>query len=135
MPVLAVDRVRFVGERVAVVGAESADIAEEALSRIEVDYEELPAVHDPLKAMAAGAPIVHDGLRNYEGLQLPLPEIPNLHSYVEWRKGNLEAGAGRVGFCLRTRVQNAASPPGLSRTPCGHRSDRFFGTNPDSLSG
>src|SRR2546428_2493821 len=42
MPVLARDRVRFIGERVAVVGAVSLDIAEEALSRIEVDYEELP---------------------------------------------------------------------------------------------
>ena len=56
MPVLARDRVRFVGERVAVVGAESPEVAEEALSRIEVDYEELPAVHDPLQAMSPGAP-------------------------------------------------------------------------------
>ena len=57
MPVLARDRVRFIGERVAVVGAASPEIAEEALSRIEVDYEELPAVYDPLQAMAAGAPL------------------------------------------------------------------------------
>jgi CO/xanthine dehydrogenase Mo-binding subunit len=92
MPVLATDRVRFVGERVAVVGAESPDIAEDALSRIEVDYEELPAVHDPLEAMSASAPIVHEALRSYEGLQLPLPEIPNLHSYVEWQMGDHEQG-------------------------------------------
>jgi CO/xanthine dehydrogenase Mo-binding subunit len=92
MPVLATDRVRFVGERVAVVGAESPEIAEHALSRIEVDYEELPAVHDPLEAMSAGAPIVHEALRSYDGLQLPLPEIPNLHSYVEWQTGNHEQG-------------------------------------------
>jgi len=68
MPVLATSRVRFVGERVAVVGAESPDIAEDALSRIEVDYEELPAVHDPLEAMSAGAPIVHEALRSYDGV-------------------------------------------------------------------
>lgn len=92
MPALANDRVRFVGERVAVVGAESPDIAEDALSYIEVDYEELPAVHDPLEAMSAGAAIVHEGLRDYEGLQVPLPEIPNLHSYVEWQRGNHEQG-------------------------------------------
>ncbi|HUK42655.1 MAG TPA: xanthine dehydrogenase family protein molybdopterin-binding subunit [Candidatus Acidoferrales bacterium] len=100
MPVLASGRVRFVGERVAVVGAESPEIAEDALSRIEVDYEELPAVHDPLEAMAAGAPIIHESLRNYAGLQLPLPEIPNLHSYVQWQKGNHEQGFAESDLVL-----------------------------------
>jgi CO/xanthine dehydrogenase Mo-binding subunit len=98
MPILAQDRVRFVGERVAVVGAQSPDVAEEAINRIEVDYEELPAVYDPLDAMSAGAPRVHEGLRSYHGLQLPLPEIPNLHSYVEWQKGNHEQGFAESDF-------------------------------------
>ena len=98
MPVLATDRVRFVGERVVVVGAESPDIAEDALSRIEVDYDELPAVHDPLEAMSAGAPIVHEALRSYDGLQLPLPEIPNVHSYVEWQRGNHDQGFAESDF-------------------------------------
>jgi CO/xanthine dehydrogenase Mo-binding subunit len=98
MPILAQDRVRFVGERVAVVGAESPDIAVEALNRIEVDYEELTAVYDPLDAMSAGAPRVHEALRSYDGLQLPLPEIPNLHSYVEWQKGNHEQGFAESDF-------------------------------------
>src|SRR5262249_43517698 len=60
MPVLAKDRVRFIGERVAVIGAESPQVAEEAINCIEVDYEELPAVHDPLQAMSEGAPIIHE---------------------------------------------------------------------------
>jgi CO/xanthine dehydrogenase Mo-binding subunit len=98
MPVLAKDRVRFVGERVAVIGAESPEIAEDALSRIEVDYEELPAVHDPLDAMSTAAPIVHEALRGYDGLQLPLPEIPNLHSYVKWKRGNHEQGFAESDF-------------------------------------
>ena len=100
MPVLATDRVRFIGERVAVVGTESPEIAEDALSRIEVDYEELPAVHDPLEAISAGAPIVHEGLQNYEGLQLPLPEIPNVHSCVEWQTGNHERDLPSLIPCL-----------------------------------
>ena len=98
MPVLAQDRVRFVGERVAVVGAESPQAVEDALSRIEVEYEELPAVHDPLEAMSAGAPVIHEALRSYDGLQLPLPEIPNLHSYVEWQKGSYQEGFGESDF-------------------------------------
>src|SRR5712692_8324693 len=44
MPVLARDRVRFVGERVAAVAAETQEIADSAIDRIEVEYEELPKV-------------------------------------------------------------------------------------------
>ena len=40
MPVLARNRVRFIGERIAVVGAETQEIADEALARIDVEYEE-----------------------------------------------------------------------------------------------
>ena len=52
MPVLCWDKVRFIGDRVAAVAAETVDAAEEALHLIEVDYEQLPAVFDPLEAMA-----------------------------------------------------------------------------------
>jgi len=53
-------KVRFVGDRVAFVAAETAEIAEAALKLIKVDYEVLPAVLDPTQAMAEGAPIIHD---------------------------------------------------------------------------
>jgi CO/xanthine dehydrogenase Mo-binding subunit len=56
MPMLAKDRVRFVGEKLAVVAAEDRDTAEEAAQMIEVEYEELPAVFDPLLAVTEGAP-------------------------------------------------------------------------------
>lgn len=46
----------YVGEEVAIVAAEDESIAEEALGLIEVQYEELPAVYDPLEAMQPGAP-------------------------------------------------------------------------------
>ncbi|RLC69836.1 MAG: hypothetical protein DRI26_08310, partial [Chloroflexi bacterium] len=51
--------VRYVGDRVAAVAATSPEIAEEALELIEVEYEELPAVFDPIEAMDEGAPLVH----------------------------------------------------------------------------
>ncbi|MBM3810740.1 MAG: xanthine dehydrogenase family protein molybdopterin-binding subunit [Acidimicrobiia bacterium] len=57
--ILAVDRVYFVGHPVAVVVATDRYIARDAADRIEVDYEVLPAVADPEKAIAAGAPAVH----------------------------------------------------------------------------
>ena len=58
-PVVATDRVRHVGEVVALVAAESRDIAEESLELIEVEYRELPAVFDLLEAVKPGAPVLH----------------------------------------------------------------------------
>jgi carbon-monoxide dehydrogenase large subunit len=57
---LAVGKVRFVGEPVAAVVADSRYIAEDALELIDVDYEELPVVVDALAAMAEGAPRLYD---------------------------------------------------------------------------
>jgi putative selenate reductase molybdopterin-binding subunit len=53
-------KVRFVGDRVALVAAESLAIAEAALKLIEVEYEVLQPVLDPGKAMAPNAPVIHD---------------------------------------------------------------------------
>lgn len=57
-PILARDRVRFMGEALAIVAAEELAIAERALDLIEVDYEPYPAVFTPEEAMQPGAPIV-----------------------------------------------------------------------------
>lgn len=61
---LAIDKVRYIGDEVAAVVASSLDAAEEALSKIRVDYEELPAVFDPLEAMTSGAPVIHENVPN-----------------------------------------------------------------------
>jgi putative selenate reductase molybdopterin-binding subunit len=53
-------KVRFVGDRVAVVAAEDPELAARACDAIEVQYEVLPAVLDPEAAMVAGAPVIHD---------------------------------------------------------------------------
>jgi CO/xanthine dehydrogenase Mo-binding subunit len=58
--VVATDRVRFVGEPVAVIAAENGHIAEEALALIEVSYRELPCVSDIDAALAEGAPRLHE---------------------------------------------------------------------------
>ncbi len=57
---LAIEKVRYIGDEVAAVVATSPEAAEEAISRIKVEYEELPAVFDPLEAMKPGAPIIHE---------------------------------------------------------------------------
>ncbi|HXG20849.1 MAG TPA: xanthine dehydrogenase family protein molybdopterin-binding subunit [Methylomirabilota bacterium] len=102
IPVLARDRVRFIGEKVAAVAAESPDIAEEALTRIDVQYEELPAVFDPLAAMQDQAPLVHEHPDVYT--HPPIPEAflhggdarffpsRNVVSQVVYRHGDLTTG-------------------------------------------
>lgn len=59
MPVLAQDRVRFIGERVAAVAAETKEAAEEAVALLEVEYEDLPAVFGPQAALEPSAPVLH----------------------------------------------------------------------------
>jgi xanthine dehydrogenase molybdenum-binding subunit len=64
-PVLAADRVRYDGEPVAVVAAETPLVAEEAAGLVEVEYEEEPGVFDPEQALEPDAPRVHDGGNRY----------------------------------------------------------------------
>src|SRR5947208_983839 len=61
-PCLAIDKVCYVGEPVAAVVARDRYIARDAADLIEVDYEPLPAVTDPEKALAKGSPLLHEKL-------------------------------------------------------------------------
>jgi len=65
-PVLAWDRVRFIGDRIAAVAADSLEAAEQAAALVEVEYEELPAVFDPEAALAADAPVLHPDAADYK---------------------------------------------------------------------
>ena len=60
-PLLAADRVRFQGEPVVALAAESPEVAARAAELVEVEYEELPGVYDPLEALRPGAVEVHPG--------------------------------------------------------------------------
>jgi putative selenate reductase molybdopterin-binding subunit len=79
------NRVRFVGDRVAVVAAESPEIAEQALQLIHVDYEALPPLLDLLQATAPDAPRIH-----------PEPESYRIHDASRNIAAHLEAEVGDV---------------------------------------
>jgi CO/xanthine dehydrogenase Mo-binding subunit len=64
-PILASDKVRYIGDAIAGVAATDEDTAEEALSLIQVDYEILPAVFDPIDSMRPDAPIIHEEKNKY----------------------------------------------------------------------
>jgi len=90
--VLAQDRARFMGERVAAVAADTPEQAEHALDLIHVDYQELPAVFDPEAALQEGAPIIHPDVATYKGLPRPLEQPTNRFAHDVFTRGDVEAG-------------------------------------------
>jgi CO/xanthine dehydrogenase Mo-binding subunit len=94
-PVLAYDRVRFVGEYVAAVAAETPEIAQQAAAAIEVEYEELPTLFDTEEALRDDALILHEHPEKYPYLgpgpkRAPVPH-PNLQGYEIHEHGDLDA--------------------------------------------
>ena len=91
-PVLADGVVRFIGEKVAAVAAETKLAAEQALELIDVEYEELEPLLDPVEAAKPDAPVLHPDLLSYKGLPVPLESVSNVVAYLKWGKGNIEEG-------------------------------------------
>ena len=91
-PVMADGVVRFIGEKVAAVAAETKQAAEQALDLIEVEYEEMEPLLDPEAATKDGSPVLHPDLLSYKGLPVPLEKLSNVFAYLKWGKGDLEAG-------------------------------------------
>ena len=91
MPILCDEVVRFVGDPVAAVAAETQELAEEALLAIEVEYEELPAVLDLDAAMQPDAPRVHPDYQSYQGA-VETPDVRNISSRTLSGKGDVEQG-------------------------------------------
>src|SRR5436309_2031827 len=81
-------RVRFVGDRVAAVAAETAEIAEQALKLIDVEYEILPALFDPRKAMEPDAPRLHPEQESYNMHDASRNIAAHLHAEI----GDVERG-------------------------------------------
>ena len=92
MPVLARDVVRFVGEKVAAIAADTQEAVEEALLLIDVEYEELPAVFDAHEAMEPEAPTLHPDMSGYEGLPQPESDVNNVFAHITWGQGDVEQG-------------------------------------------
>ena len=93
-PIMAVDRVRFVGECVALTVAETREAAYDALERIEVTYEALPAVIDEEVATGDGAPQLHENVPN------------NITTYFKISGGDYAAAARQADQTLCLRLVN-----------------------------
>jgi CO/xanthine dehydrogenase Mo-binding subunit len=96
-PVVAHDKVRYIGEPIAVIAAEDPETAERALSLIDVEYEDLTPVFDPHEADAEGAPLVHDEYGT------------NVCSYFKLRHGDIEAGFAEADRVFEHRFSSPAA--------------------------
>ncbi len=97
--VLKKDKVRQFRDEVAAVAAVSPEIAEEALNLIEVEYEQLPAVFDPVEAMKKDAPLIHEidaGGRPVRTNILPLP--------WKFKAGDIEEGRRNAAYTVSDQV-------------------------------
>jgi len=92
MPIIAERVVRYIGEKVAAVAAETEAIAEAALDLIDVEYEDLPVVTDPLKATQPDAPLLHPEVAEYKGLLHKIETPSNVFVHLKWKKGEVEEG-------------------------------------------
>lgn len=92
-PPLAVDKVRYHGEAIALVIADTPGQAKKAADRIKIQYELLPVVHSPIQAFQKDAPLVHERLGEYvkEKHTSPVPGT-NIATHIKIRKGNMEKG-------------------------------------------
>lgn len=98
---LAIDKVRWVGHPVAAVIAESLEAAEKAMDLVEVEYEEIPAVFDPLEALKPDAPLIHEKMEEYRHSPAfrPIPgtNIANKFTLV---KGDIEKGFSEADIII-----------------------------------
>jgi len=89
--VFPLDRVRYAGQHVAAVIALTQEIADEAVKLIEVEYEPLPVVQDPIEAIKEDAPLIHPDLDKYEVVPWIYPQPKTNIAHVrKIRKGDVE---------------------------------------------
>jgi CO/xanthine dehydrogenase Mo-binding subunit len=106
MPVLARGVVRYVGERVAAVAADSDEIARRAVDLIEVEYEDLPTAFEIDEALADGAPILHPDYGTYPGSQ-PLDTPSNCYFQNIIDRGDIDAGFAQADLVVENTFETA----------------------------
>ncbi|OMP67269.1 xanthine dehydrogenase family protein molybdopterin-binding subunit [Domibacillus epiphyticus] len=92
-PMLAKDKVTFVGQAIAIVVANNRYLAEDAVALIKVEYEPLPVLTDPYEAKKEAAPVIHAELNN------------NIQSHFEVKVGNIESAFRQADYTIKTQLK------------------------------
>lgn len=106
-PVLCSDVVRFVGDAVAIVAAETEELAAQALELIEVEYEPLPIVADPEYAHTPEAPVLH-----------PNHETGNLLKHIKVRHGDIEQGFAEADVIVEREYRTPTTEHAFLEPEC-----------------
>jgi len=124
-PIMARDRVRYLGEPVAAVAASSEQLAQKAIGLIRVDYEELPSLVDPEEAVQPTRNprvIIHPDLSKYETGKiwsaLLDAERPNVSTHIKVRKGDVEAGFRAADVILENSFSTNVAHATHTETVC-----------------
>jgi putative selenate reductase molybdopterin-binding subunit len=104
--ILVDKKVRYIGDEIAAVAAVDEEIAEEALELIQVEWEELPAVFDPLEAMQPGAPLLHEAAEN------------NISKTLSMECGSVEEGFAEADLILEDTFKTQAQSHCSLETHC-----------------
>lgn len=106
-PALCYDKVRYVGDAVAVVAADTPEIAAQALDLISVEYEELPVVADPVFARRPDAPVLH-------------PDRPggNLLKHIKVRKGDIGQGFAQADVIVERTYRTPTTEHAFLEPEC-----------------
>ncbi len=105
---LAVKKVRYYGEPVAAVAADTLEIALEAARLITMDYDELPVVDDVMKAVKPDSPLLHDDWNDYKQLTGARPvENSNICDHTKLRKGDIEKGFREADVVVENAYWNS----------------------------
>lgn len=98
------EKARYVGDAVAIVAAETAQIAEQALSLIEVEFDPLPIVRDPVEARNEDSPLVHEG--------------GNLLKHIKVRKGDLDEGFSEADLVVEQTYHTPTTEHAFMEPEC-----------------
>ncbi len=112
--ILARDRVRYVGDPVAVVAAVSEEVAEKAVALVEVEYEPLPGVFDPEFGATPEAPLLHPKLGDYKVANFIFPQPgSNISNHFRVRKGDTDAAFAQCAAVVEAKF----SVPHIQHVP------------------
>ncbi|HKL59701.1 MAG TPA: xanthine dehydrogenase family protein molybdopterin-binding subunit [Sphaerochaeta sp.] len=105
---MAIDKVRYEGEPIALVAADTLEQAYAAVRLMKVEIEELPAVNDVLKAMEPDSPLVHDKLASYTHVSAVRPvDGTNIYDHFTLRKGDVEKGFAEADVIVENEYNSA----------------------------
>lgn len=100
------NKVRFVGDEVAVVAAESTEIAEKAIALIKVTYEELKPIMDPRDSMVPGAPVIHDEPEWKIPIPVEMDPKKNLCGRADVTIGDMPKGFAQADLVVEHEYEN-----------------------------